>query len=190
MATSIQQVYDTYDTLRETTTHYADLCPGISKPLVNMLVDRLPQSSALTLSIGCGSGLLEAILLHAADVDHGKQLNLFGVEVPDCAITHLTPDRVLRVPNTMSLHDDAILASTLMFVYPRQAKLIRMYIDAAVDGALEQLIWLGHRSDWAEAELLLLAAFSKIQCIDGPGIAAYELLAIASVPRRGSKQCD
>jgi hypothetical protein len=52
---------------------------------------------------------------------------------------------------------------------------------------MESLVWLGHRNDWPEMEMLLLAAFIKLECIDGHGIPQYEVLAIASIPRRSTK---
>ncbi|KAK5173763.1 uncharacterized protein LTR77_002444 [Saxophila tyrrhenica] len=187
MAASVGELYDALD---QTTKHYADLCPAISRPLVATLVDWLPPAPALTLSIGCGSGILEAILLHAAEEDHGKQLNLCAVEVPDCAVTHLPEDCVARVPNTFSIYDDAMLASTLIFVYPRQAKIIAMYLGAAKGTALEQIIWLGHRSDWPEAEEILLASSVQIQRVERPGTAEYELLVIARLPENDGKHVD
>ena len=168
--------------------HFGDCCPGVSKQLITALVDRLPPHPALTLSIGSGSGLLEAVLLEASERDHGRPLNLRGVEVPPCENAHLPEERLLRVPCTMPLHPEAFFASALMFVYPRNAMLVAMYLDAFVDGAMEMIVWLGHRSDWREMELLLLAAFFKLERITGPGIPEYEVLAIASMPRRARKQ--
>lgn len=172
------QVMNILDGLTEKPAHFADCCAGVSKPLIKTLVDRMPQSPAMILSIGCGSGLLEATLLSYRD--HEQRLNLYGVEVPPCVNKYLPEDRLLRVPCTKSLHPDAILASTLLFVYPRDPMLIAMYLDASQGGALEQLIWLGHKSDWPVAEKLLLAAFFSLECIHGPGIPEYELLAIAT----------
>jgi hypothetical protein len=188
MASSVEGAYSKLSD--DTTTHFADLCPAISKPLIHTLVDRLPASPALTLSVGCGSGLLEALTLHAGEHVCHKTLDIRGVEVSDCTITHLPNRRVYHVSSTTSVHDDALLASSFLFVYPRQAELVARYLDASLDGALEQLVWLGHRNDWPELEMLLLAAFFKLERIDGPGVADYELLVIASMPRRRRKQRD
>lgn len=169
--------------LTEKPKHFGGCCPGVSKPLINVLLDRLPQE-AMILSVGSGSGLFEAILLNVARNERRRSLNLRGVEVPPCINTHLREDQVLRVPCSMSLHPDAFLASAWMFVYPRRASLVSMYLDAFKDGAMEMLLWLGHRSDWPEVEPLLISAFVKLECIDGPGIPEYEILAIATMPRR------
>lgn len=179
-----------FNALTETAIHYPDLCPALSRPLVNAIADRLPQNPALVLSVGCGSGLLEAMILRASQHRDANApgLNLVGVEVPDCSVTHLPADRTETVPTTLSLVDDAVLASTLMFVYPRQPTLIAMYLDATVNAALEQIIWLGHRNDWREIEPLFLAAFYKLERIDGSGVAPSEILVIATMPRRRGPQ--
>ncbi|RMZ30243.1 hypothetical protein D0859_05656 [Hortaea werneckii] len=116
-----------YDQLCTSPKHFADCCVGISQPLLATLASRLPRSPALILSIGSGSGLLEAMLLKHSE----KPLDLFGVEVSSCVNKHLPPDRLAKVPSTTSLHSDAMLASSLMFVYPRMPALITAYLDAA-----------------------------------------------------------
>ena len=174
--------------LSDNPKHFGGCCPGVSKPLIDVLLDRLPQDEALILSVGSGSGLFEAIMLDIAQRNRGRTLNLRGIEVPPCLNMHLREDRVLRVPCSNSLHPDAFLASAWMFVYPRKASLVARYLDAFMDGAVEMVVWLGHRNDWAEMEMLLIPAFMKLECIDGPGIPEYEMLAVASMPRRMTKQ--
>ena len=156
-----------------------DCCVGLSLPLLDTLVSRLPVQPALILSIGSGLGLLEALLLHKTS----GTLNIFGVEVPSCDNKYLPMKRALVVQGTASIHPDAMLASTLMFVYPRQPSLVARYLESSIDGALEQVIWLGHRNDWADVDMLLQAAFCELDMVEGPGLAAYELMAIASLPR-------
>jgi hypothetical protein len=91
---------------------FAGCCLAISKPLLQTLLSTLPQGQPdLILSIGCGSGLLEGLLLQTSR----DELNLFGVEVPSCVCAYLAPEKVLRVSGTRSLHPDAILASVLIF---------------------------------------------------------------------------
>ena len=177
----------TLDKLNDRPLHFGDCCPGISRPLINTLIDRLPQAPALIISVGSGSGLFEAILLETAEKDRERRLNLYGIEVPPCVNSHLPNERVLRVPCSFSLHPEAFFASAWMFIYPKRASLVATYLDAFMDGAMESLVWLGHRNDWLEMEMLLLAAFVKLECIDGPGIPQYEVLAIASIPRRMAK---
>ncbi len=158
--------------------HFPDLCPAVSKPLIKIIVESLPPAPALILSVGCGSGLLEAMCLEG-----GKALNLHGVEVPDCHVKYLPDTSVLRVASTSSVHEKAVLATAVMFCYPRKSELVARYLDVCTGGALEQLLWFGHRSDWPEMEMLLLVAFCKVESIDGPGMADSELIAIATMPR-------
>jgi hypothetical protein len=166
--------------LRNEPVHFGGCCAGISWPLLETLTTRLPEQPNLILSVGCGGGLLEALLLKATD----SNLNIVGVEVPPCVNEHLPEDRLLRVPCTASLHPDALLASTLMFVYPRKPSLIANYLDQFQGGAVEQVIWLGHRSDWPDVETILKSAFYKLEIIEGPGLPEYELLAIVTIPNR------
>ena len=166
----------------EAISQYADCCAGISQTLLIAIKERLPQDMAMILSVGCGSGRLEALLLDFASQRDERHLNLYGVEVPSCIVKHLPEERVLRVPNSESVHPDGVFASTLMFVYPRSTSLIALYLEAFVIGALEQVIWLSHRSDWPETADLLHAAGYQVDIVDDRGIAEYELLAIATRP--------
>ena len=168
-----------FKNLTEEPAHYADCCPAVSKHLIKTLADRLPLSPALILSVGSGTGLLERMLLQAGEAC-GRPIDVYGVEVTSCSNVHLPRDRVLEVPSTTSVSEKLMLASTLMFVYPRQRSLIEKYLDASVGGTLEQVVWLGPRNDYPDAGELLLASFLDIECLDGAGIAEYELLAIAS----------
>jgi hypothetical protein len=166
--------------LTDQPAHFSDCCAGLSWPLLETLASRLPQSPALVLSIGSGSGLLEGLLLEATE----GELNVYGVEVPPCVNKHLPEGRLLRVPCTASLHPDALLASALIFVYPRKASLVANYIDSFADGAVEQVVWLGHRSDLPEIQQILESAFYKMELVEGPGLSSYELLVIASLPQQ------
>ncbi|RMY71211.1 hypothetical protein D0862_14638 [Hortaea werneckii] len=166
-----------YDQLCTSPKHFADCCVGISQPLLATLASRLPPSPALILSIGSGSGLLEAMLLKHSE----KPLDLFGVEVSSCVNKHLPPDRLIKVPSTTSLHSDAMLVSSLMFVYPRMPALIAAYLDASTGGALEQVVWLGHRSDWPDFESVMRSRSSSVDIIEGAGLCDSELLVVAAM---------
>lgn len=177
------------DDLPDEPAHYADCCVAISRPLVQAIAERLPPSPALILSIGSGSGLLESLLLQQnTTAEGGQSLNLYGVEVPTCVNKYLPDHRLLRVASTSTLHEDAVMASALIFVYPRQVRLFAQYLDVCLNGALDTILWLGHRSDWPDAESLVSSAFSHVEHYDGPGIAAYELLVIATEPKTPRKK--
>ncbi|KAF2721165.1 hypothetical protein K431DRAFT_224806 [Polychaeton citri CBS 116435] len=174
MATSLRE-------LTLVSKHVPDCCAGLSRPLIDALVKQLPDCPALALSVGCGSGLLESMVLDAA----GGNINLRGVEVASCVNIYLPEDRFWPVQDTRCLHDDAMLASALMFVYPRQAKLVCDYIEECRTGALETLLWLGPKCDWPEYSSLLQKAFSKVEIVGGNAVADNEILAVAAEPLPG-----
>lgn len=174
------------NSLGQQPAYFSGCCFALSKPLLSMLLDRLPHRPAMTLSIGCGSGLFESMLLEASRNGHGRPVNLYGVEVESCANGYLSNDRLLRVPSTVALHPDAILASCLIFVYPRDASLIERYVQSFSKGALETVFWLGHRNDWSAFEAPMHRAFSSVEYVEAEGIAESELIVIASLLKHGS----
>lgn len=162
--------------------HYPDCCVGVSEPMVEDLRLRLPLSPALILSIGCGSGMLEALL-------HDRGVNIYGVEVPSCENKYLPNERFLRVQTTQSVHKDAILASTVLFVYPRSLELILAYARHFTNGALDEILWLGHQSDAPDYRGLLTSLFESVTTLDMPGMAPYEcLLRVSCSSGPGNRQ--
>lgn len=158
---------------------FAGCCLAISKPLLQALAGTLPRDPDLILSIGCGSGFLEGLLLQMLP----GELNLFGVEVPSARCDYLPSGRELKVPGTRALHPDAIVASVLMFVYPRVPELIESYVKTFADGALDKLVWLGHRSDWADSEKIVNDSFVDVNVVHDSGLPAYEIMAVATSPK-------
>lgn len=174
--------------LHDKPRHLPELCCGVSQPLMGLLLDHLPTDGSLVLSIGCGSGLLEAMLLRAARTS-GRALGLSGVEVPSCVVHYLTAESVLRVAGTRDLHPEAMLATTLMFVYPRKPALVASYIKDCSNGALECVVWIGPSSDWQDSQHLLSRTFTDVKVWEGleAGLPTYELVAVASGPRQSPK---
>ena len=158
---------------------FAGCCLAISKPLLQTLASTLPRNPNLILSVGCGSGFLEGLLLQMLP----GELNLFGIEVPSADCRFLPAGRVLKVPGTRALHSDAIIASVLMFVYPRVPELIASYVDAFSDGALEKLVWLGHRSDWVDSEKIMYDSFVDVNVVHDAGLPAHEIMVVATTPK-------
>lgn len=169
------------ENLTDEPTHYPGCCPAISRPMLHLLAGWLRRDPALTLSIGCGSGLLEALLLDVSSELHEEPVNLQGVEVESCHNEYLPIGRSLKVPHTGSLCDEAILASALLFAYPRSPKLVKDYLNTFSNGTLKAVFWLGHRNDWEVFEESLHHALPFIQVFVGHGMAEYEMLVIASV---------
>ncbi|KAI1335889.1 hypothetical protein F5Y15DRAFT_427402 [Xylariaceae sp. FL0016] len=168
-------------------TRHPNLCLSISRPLFAKLRSLLPphSPSVLTtlLSIGCGSGLLEA-LLQAYLQDTNTTAAIVGVEVLSASVPHLPPDRVRRVKGTWDVVTDAAAAADAwMWAYPREPRLVRCYLDkfglrrrrvGGDDGQQQQqqqleaagdaetsrsrvrrVIWLGPRVDWGDYEGVL-----------------------------------
>lgn len=127
--------------------------------------------------IGSGSGLLEEILRRKGR----GTLNIYGVEVASCANLHLPEHRMLRVPSTSSLCSDAILASSLLFVYPRHLPLVENYINTFTHGALRQVVVVSHLDEKVSIHALLRSHFDHIELSVGAELLPeYEFLAVAS----------
>jgi len=164
-------------------TQFPDCCPAVSRPLLDTLLETLPASPALSLSIGCGNGFLEGLLLALSQEEPRKTLLLHGVEVPSCVNKHLPESQLLRVPSTTSLHSDAMLATALMFIYPRSVSLVARYLESFYLGALDTVVWLGHESDWSDFEPHFLCHFDRVRHVSDAGIAQYERLVIGTWPK-------
>lgn len=183
---------------------HADCCLSLSTTLLNVLtsiVNRRVKSGApgadserLVLSIGSGSGLLEALLQQkwatAPRDDASSGLFIEGVEVqqqsgkPSLLNKYLPEQHHSGVKGTWDLSPRAADAAVLMFVYPRSPELVRRYLDEATTqmrGRLGLVIWLGPKCDWAEFE----GAFTgysewdtRVVPDDESGLFGYEMIAV------------
>jgi hypothetical protein len=70
-----------------------------------------------------------------------------------------------------------------MFVHPRVPDLIASYINAFAEGALEKLVWLGHRSDWADSERIIQASFVDVNVVHDAGLPDHEIMVLATSPK-------
>ncbi|KAF2858267.1 hypothetical protein K470DRAFT_259945 [Piedraia hortae CBS 480.64] len=165
--------------LGDTPAYFPDCCAGISLPLIATLCAQLPPNPQLTLSIGSGSGLLEALLLAIGD----GRANIFGVEVPSCENLYMPVERMLIVPTSHSVNSDAVMASALLFVYPRHVQLVKDYLGICKSGALEQVVWLGPTSDWVDFERVLRMFFHVVRIVQDC-VAEGDILGLAASPRR------
>lgn len=168
-----------YEDLSVEPRHYPDCCLALSRRLIDALADSLLQKPAVTLSIGSGSGLLEATLLKR----HEDHIDVRGVEVADLVHKHLPEQNTITVNGTWDLYPDAALATAWMFVYPREPRLLGRYIDTHGRGNLDRIIWLGPKMDWQDYEPVFLKSdFRSILVLPACGVAEYEMVAIASRP--------
>lgn len=81
-------------------------------------------------------------------------------------------------------------ADTLLFCYPRARSLVERYLSAS--SALQQAVFISHRDEWHGErgyQRLLQTYFTSVvevtlSASDLPILAEYEVLCIASSPRR------
>lgn len=146
---------------------YPDCCLGISATLLDAVRESLRGADELVLSIGCGSGRFEALL--PAD------LNIRGVEVSASLNKHLPRDRFDTVRDTRALYAEAIVATALMFVYPRPADLVARYVKDVAGGALQKVIILTHRDDWGEVRTKLDELPISYAVLELSGTSAHEI---------------
>ena len=138
-------------------TLHPDCCCPLSTTLIDGLVGILKSNPGWTLSIGSGSGLLEAFLLH-----HSPPVNVHAVEVSTAINKYLPDERLQIVRGTWDLASVAKDATAWMFVYPREIELIRKYIRA-YSRQVRQIIWLGPLADRDEVKEVLLSESWNLQ---------------------------
>ncbi|KAI9369583.1 hypothetical protein BJX61DRAFT_536303 [Aspergillus egyptiacus] len=127
-------------------TPLPNCCLSLSRPLLTTLSTLLPSNpSSFTLSIGSGSGLLEALLMH-----RHPTLHIEGVEVSPSVNLYLPEENLNIVSGTWELCPRAADAGAWMFVYPREPGLVRRYLDEFAGGKVEKVVWLGPKADWED----------------------------------------
>ncbi|EQB53658.1 hypothetical protein CGLO_06598 [Colletotrichum gloeosporioides Cg-14] len=123
-----------------------DSCLSLSIPLLSALHALLPPAPTLTLSIGSGTGLVEALLQSLPDA---APLNLVSVEVAPSPNKYHHPHRT--VPGTWAVEDLARETAAWLFVYPKQVALVREYMRLFVEGpGPEVVVYVGPRMDWGD----------------------------------------
>lgn len=164
---------------------HPDCCLSLSLKLLDVLTRTFTGSgnptsaqllSACILSVGSGSGLLEAALIaHAAAASRPPRLTIEGVEVrqPESQVPvnrYLPEPFYHTVRGTWDvsprLNDDALTG--LMFVYPRQPALVSRYVRATAEekggsSSVWTVVWLGPVADWDEFR----------PCFEGGGASAF-----------------
>ncbi|KAL2350991.1 hypothetical protein BJ546DRAFT_368540 [Cryomyces antarcticus] len=164
-----------FSTLSGGPLHYPDCCLGLSRKLIETLLTRLPRRPALVLSIGSGSGLLEATIQQASSND----TTIDGVEVSRGINRHLPEEQMHYVSGTWDLSPETAIASAWMFVYPREPKLLVRYLDHFGGEAVKMVVWLGPRADWPAFETVLRdAKFGTLDVVEDCGLTPYETLAV------------
>ena len=179
-------ISDVYNKLAEQPAHLPDCCSSLSVLLLKRLASLLPPDPALTLSIGSGSGLLEALLLQQR-----PELDLNAVEVPTNDNRYMPADKLEIVNGYRDLCDLAADASAWMFVYPRDVWLLREYVQAFGGQKCHLIIWIGPRADQLEREFFgeMWIKEEMEEC----GLKNYETMALwrrCSIKNDRSKSTD
>lgn len=154
---------------------YSGCCLALSTSLVAYLRSLLPPSPALTLSIGSGFGLLEAILIA---VPH--QSRVIGVEVEPSPNIYLPAQNHRIVHGTRFLEPLAAEAFVWLFIYPRRAGLINEYMAIYGSEGVQKIVWVGPQADWDDYKDCFSTDWSVcVQGADLVGGRAWELVAVA-----------
>lgn len=92
----------------------------------------------------------------------------------------LPEERMHTVAGGWGLCARARDAAAWMFVYPRDPALVSKYLDQFADGAVERVLWLGPRYDWADYEGCFAGSvFSQVEILEDIGVAGYECAVLA-----------
>lgn len=146
-------------------------CSSLSSRLITNLGSLLPHSRALTLSVGSGSGVLEALL-----TKEYPDLHIIGVEVDVGVNDFLPPEKFCTVSWTGAVHGLVEHAEALLFVYPRDWTLVRRYL-AAVHGLLVAVFVLP-QADLDVLTGLISAAGGLQETILGAGLRSWEVMIV------------
>lgn len=183
--------------LSDTPSRHPDFCLSISTKLIHTLstivTDNGPVgNNNLILSVGSGSGLLEALFLkHLSSLpDSAPKFTIQGVEVrsspTEAPVNKYLPEQYYTtVRGTWELSPLLDAADTLLFVYPREPGLVDRYL-AARPASLRIVLWLGPRADWEVFGGCFqgLEGIADMDLIDGEsaGVADFEMAAVARRP--------
>lgn len=157
---------------------FPNCCLAISSTLIEKLASILPNKPGFTISIGSGSGLLEALITH-----RHPNVCVEGVEVNSSVNRYISEKDMNVVGGTWDLHPRSSQANAWMFVYPREPKLITNYIDTYGNHGVEMIIWLGPKADWPDYESCFCASsFSNLSFPEASGLTPYEMFTVARKP--------
>ena len=153
-------------TLTSTPVQHPDCCLGLSMTLLDTILHifqtytrtqpgntrESTKTHVKCLSIGSGTGLFEALLTSKVGNYHAFELDLHGLEVASSTTANKYLPQNLRctVPSTSSLYEEASEFDVWLFVYPRDPRLVKKYLDHACEQTKnpELVLFLGPKSDF------------------------------------------
>lgn len=162
--------------------HYPECCLSLSHELFTCLTRFVREAAEAShetitlLSVGCGTGFIEAALAVHLKEQNLSQVRVEGVEVTSADTKYLSSELVNLVRGTRDISRRAASADIFMFVYPREGELVKQYCTQFAD-SVHMVLWLGPRADFIVQQGLL----HSIDGFDGPlplenaGLAPYEI---------------
>lgn len=163
--------------LSATPKTYPGCCLALSTTLLSHLRTILPEPPSLTLSIGSGYGLLEALLL--------SDRKVVGVEVRPTSNQYIPTPHHRVVYGSHTLDPLAAKATTWMFVYPKRVGLVEEYIKEFGDQDVEKIVWVGPKADWEDYKPCFAEGEGtqwdmQVKSADEVGGRAWEMVAVAT----------
>jgi hypothetical protein len=177
--------------ISNTPTQHPDCCASLSTTLIDNVIACCPTLNATVASIGCGSGLLEALLVQQLDSLKPLQsfhIKIAGIEVKTCQVKYL--QFCHRVQGTWDKSEAAFRADVWLFVYPRNPNLIDAYLKVLdEDSQLKTIIWIGPTCDWADFKMVFLQrAWVGHSVFENGGLAEYETM--VSITRKPANSAN
>lgn len=152
---------------------HADCCAALSSILVAKVAQSLPSGPALTISIGSGRGILEALILRDR-----PEICLQAIELSHDINQYLSAENVQIVSGTWDLCALAANSTAWIFVYPREFPLVEKYLQIFGSAAVQLFIFLGPKADVPNMEALMESRAWKMEVIDECGVSQYEALLV------------
>ena len=146
---------------------------SLSSTLLYVLSSILPSCPSLTLSIGSGHGLLEALLCYRY-----PDVLVHSVEVAYKIPQYHATNRLTFVSSTSSIWEGAKDAKAWLFVYPKDLSLVERYIERYGSGQVQIVVWIGPRNDLKDIEVGFNDVEWAKEVVEEAGLKEYEMLVV------------
>lgn len=133
--------------LSRTPTSLAHADSSLSSTLIGIVAALLPHIPALTISIGCGHGVLEAYLENSS-----APLDLLGIDVVHHVPQYIAETKLCILPGTFATSAKALVAEAWLFVYPKDLELPGRYVSKYGSGKVRIIVWIGPKMDWEDVK--------------------------------------
>ncbi|KAI1809032.1 hypothetical protein GGS20DRAFT_411098 [Poronia punctata] len=175
-------------TLTKLLSHSPSPSPSSSFQPPQRKKEKEPPHLLPLLSIGSGTGLLEELLHQTLTRKPQNKWQVQGVEVNPKINIYLPENRIIRVPGTWALLTayQKEEVGALMFVYPRDGKLVRRYVEEFFPH-VNMVLWLGPKCDWEDTGLRYrddggddddYANVEILELRDGVGLEECEMIGV------------